>query len=95
MFNYFYLIRAIRDINSLLRQKEEIDEFLKLPVKGRAWYAFFPLCSFTCRYVIDFQWWNKWCTYIESATGGDSLDVASDDYPGEVDNTSLLGKLPS
>ncbi|VDP89870.1 unnamed protein product [Echinostoma caproni] len=68
----------------MLRQKEKIDEFLKLPVEGRAWY------------VIDFQWWNKWCTYIESVTNEESLDLASDDYPGEIDNTALLsddGKL--
>ncbi|KAF5401413.1 Ubiquitin carboxyl-terminal hydrolase 4, partial [Paragonimus heterotremus] len=65
-------------VATLLKQNAEVTKYLNLPVEGRSWY------------VIDYQWWTKWNSFIEAATDVDNLDVARDDYPGEIDNTNLL-----
>ncbi|CAL8091336.1 unnamed protein product [Calicophoron daubneyi] len=67
----------------LIKQKATVEKYLKGPVEGRAWY------------VIDLQWWNKWSRFIDAVTQEGNVEVAEEDYPGEVDNTNLLkdGKL--
>ncbi|KAA3672257.1 uncharacterized protein DEA37_0000008, partial [Paragonimus westermani] len=82
-FNTFHNFRDHLCVATLLKQNAEVTKYLNLPVEGRSWY------------VIDYQWWTKWNSFIEAATDADNLDVARDDYPGEIDNTNLLSELKS
>ncbi|KER29284.1 hypothetical protein T265_13396, partial [Opisthorchis viverrini] len=75
----FFTYRSPLRVDDLLSQKQEVESLLNRPVEGRAWY------------VIDLQWWNKWCAFTDAVAKGENLDLACDDYPAEINNTNLLG----